>query len=678
MKYSEGKIWTISLLLLLSGIPRPLFCSQIESKTYKVKSIRTIKRYGKSLDWSHKNNLIVSARKGKDGYYDIFVMNPDGTNERCLTHAKPGCPQKHNGNPAWHPSGDYVVFTAEKKDSPSTARAKEYAVPGTGFNCDLWLMTSDGEKFYQLTNLPMKRPATAVIHPQFSHDGRKLLWAERVEYGKSFGGGWVLKIGDLVIDSQGPHLENMRTYQPAERRCFYESHAFSNDDRKILFSGNLKPRQSPVGLDLYELDLEANRLKRLTESANDWDEHAHYSPNGTKIAWMSSTGFDIEWDDISGHNWQRYLKTELWIMDADGLNKQRLTYFNTPGHAEYMGGARCVVSDSAWSPDGKSIVALLAYETRRKRLGARIVMIELDAESGNSRVTATGTYDESIMHSGLERTYRIHIPPSFDKTRAMPLIIALHGGGGTGKKMEELTHSGFNELSDKEGFIVVYPDGVERHWNDGRKEVRYRAHRQEIDDVGFISTLIDKLVKELNVDKKRVYATGMSNGAMMSHRLACELCDKIAAIAPVTGSLPEALSDAKPSRAVSVLIINGTKDPLMPWKGGYAHLGRLKVGKVLSTHDTVKFWIANNKCQSKPTVTLKPDKDPKDGTRVSCEVYSGGKNRTEVTLYTVQDGGHTWPNGFQYLPKLIIGRTSRDINANEVIWDFFKKHSVSK
>ena len=239
-------------------------------------------------------------------------------------------------------------------------------------------MTSDGEEFYQLTDYSIKQPIRAVIHPQFSHDGKKLLWAERVKRGESFGGGWVLRAADFVLDGNDPHLENIETLTPGKQNCFYESHAFSKDDKKILFSGNLELDQSPVGLDIYELNLETNQLIRLTTSDNDWDEHAHYSPDGKKIAWMSSTGFDIQWGDIIGHNWQKYLKTELWIMDADGSNQQRVTYFNTAGYPEYMDGRRSVVSDSAWSPDGKSITALLAYEAWGGGLRAKIVNIELE------------------------------------------------------------------------------------------------------------------------------------------------------------------------------------------------------------------------------------------------------------------------------------------------------------
>jgi polyhydroxybutyrate depolymerase len=163
---------------------------------------------------------------------------------------------------------------------------------------------------------------------------------------------------------------------------------------------------------------------------------------------------------------------------------------------------------------------------------------------------------DSIIFAGLKRTYRIHIPTSYDKANPIPLLIVLHGGGGIGEGMVKLTQGGFNKLSDKEGFIVVYPDGIEKHWNDGRENVKYRAHREKIDDIGFISALIEHFEKQYNIDIKRVYATGISNGAMMSFRLGCELSEKMAAIAPVAGSMPENLpTRCSPSRSISVLII---------------------------------------------------------------------------------------------------------------------------
>ncbi len=288
----------------------------------------------------------------------------------------------------------------------------------------------------------------------------------------------------------------------------------------------------------------------------------------------------------------------------------------------------------------------------------------------------TGDRIESMVCDGLTRTYRIHIPASFSKTLSPPLLLILHGGGGTGKGMVTLTRAGFDSLSDREGFIVVYPDGIEKHWNDGRSKVRYRTHKEKIDDVGFVSDLIDTLTAQLNIDTRRVYVTGMSNGGLMSFRLALELSDKIAAIAPVTASLIVEFKDARPARPMPVLIMNGTKDPLVPWSGGNIGILLIKVGKVLSTMETVDFWAENNECPSQPTTLLLPDKDPKDGSRVTVETYGWGEDSTEVVLYRIEGGGHTWPGGWQYLSKRVIGKTCRDISACEVIWEFFKKHSM--
>ena len=295
--------------------------------------------------------------------------------------------------------------------------------------------------------------------------------------------------------------------------------------------------------------------------------------------------------------------------------------------------------------------------------------LDMDYGAGD----ATG----SMLFGGLERTYRVHVPPSHDKTKPAPLVLALHGGGGTGAHMERLTLGGFNVLSDQEGFIVAYPDGIERHWNDGRKQARDRAHGENIDDVGFLSALIDRLIQELNVDAKRIYVTGMSNGAMMSFRLACERSGKIAAIAPVAGAMPDDLAaHCAPLQPISVLVISNTQDPMVPWTGGDVRFLWIERGKAYSTASTVAYWVRHDQCSPSPVVAWEPDADPQDGTRVRREVYGGGKDETEVILYAIEGGGHTWPGGYQYLPEGVIGKTSRDIDANQVIWDFFKRHAI--
>lgn len=306
------------------------------------------------------------------------------------------------------------------------------------------------------------------------------------------------------------------------------------------------------------------------------------------------------------------------------------------------------------------------------------VLLCVNFSNSNSRGTnSTG----SIIVGGLKRTYLIHIPLTYNITKSIPLLIALHGGGGTGQNMVKLTMGGFDEISDKSDFVVVYPDGTEKHWNDGRNSetTRYHVNKKNIDDVGFIAALIDHLIKEMNIDPKRVYVTGMSNGAIMCYRLACELSEKIAAIAPVAGNIPQNLLLAcSPSRPISVLVINNVNDPLVPFEGGdvTGPFGLKKLGKVLSASESIKFWVNHNKCSTAPVIIYEPHKDPQDETRIRKETYGNGDNNSEVVFYIVECGGHTWPGGYQYLNERIIGKTNRDINAAEVIWNFFEKHSL--
>jgi polyhydroxybutyrate depolymerase len=302
-----------------------------------------------------------------------------------------------------------------------------------------------------------------------------------------------------------------------------------------------------------------------------------------------------------------------------------------------------------------------------------INLISSPAFAGNDHRT-------SFLYDSLKRSYIIHVPSFFDKSVQFPLVIALHGRGGNGMSMILLTHKGFNKLADNDGFIVVYPDGIELNWNDGRmdEEAKDRAHRENIDDVGFISALIDSLIKDYNINPRRVYVTGISNGAIMSYRLACELSHKITAIAPVDGNIPYLLfPECSPSMPVSVLAINNVNDPMVPYEGGeiYGKFLRIKLGKVLSAEESIRFWVIRNMCSVTPIVTEEPDLDPGDGTRVTRKRYVNNFDGTEVILYAVDGGGHTWPGGFQYLPARVIGKTCRDIDASEVIWSFFKGHS---
>lgn len=286
----------------------------------------------------------------------------------------------------------------------------------------------------------------------------------------------------------------------------------------------------------------------------------------------------------------------------------------------------------------------------------------------------TNTVVRTLKVGALSRTYSLHVPPQLPHDKAAALVLVFHGGGGTPVYAER--ESKFSDLADREGFLVAYPEGIGKSWNDGRGVQTIVAQRDNIDDLAFIAALLDDVAQSCKLDPKRVFATGISNGGIFSHYLAANLAARIAAIAPVAGGLPEPLSHKfNPGQPVSVLFLQGTADPLVPYDGGYVTPpGAGKRGQIVSTDAAVKLWTGRDGCQGEAVTEELPDKDPKDGCRVKKFTYAHGTNGTEVMLYKIEGGGHTWPDGMQYLPRLIIGRVCRDFNGTAVIWDFFKSH----
>lgn len=278
---------------------------------------------------------------------------------------------------------------------------------------------------------------------------------------------------------------------------------------------------------------------------------------------------------------------------------------------------------------------------------------------------------ETLQHEGLERTYHIHLPPDFSKGIPAPLVLALHGGGGKGRRFDQSATGGtLTAEADKRGVILVFPEGINKQWCDGRTEIL--KTKKIYDDVGFISKIIDTMVKKYGIDPSRVYATGLSNGGFMSVRLAMDLSEKIAAVAPVAAQISKAIQEKRPKLPISIMIINGTEDPVVPFEGG--SIGRFKFGQsrgeILSTASSIEYFRSYNGCGKTPE-----DNDPKDGSKVEIEKYTGGKDGTEVILVKVIGGGHTWPGGNQYLKPWIVGEVCRDINASKMILDFFLSHS---
>ncbi len=285
-----------------------------------------------------------------------------------------------------------------------------------------------------------------------------------------------------------------------------------------------------------------------------------------------------------------------------------------------------------------------------------------------------GTLKRTVQAGGLNRTYYLHAPADRPRDRAAPLVLVFHGGGGTPAFAER--ESKFSELADRDGFLVVYPEGVGKSWNDGRGVQSIVAQRDSVDDLAFVAALIDDVAKSHRLDAQRVFATGISNGAIFSHHLGANLSSRIAAIAPVAGGVPETLSARfKPEKPVAVLILQGADDPLVPYPGGdVTPPGAGKRGRIVATEQAAVLWAGHNGCQREPVAEDLADKDPKDGCTARKLTYAKGKDGTEVVLCRIAGGGHTWPNGLQYLPRRIIGNVCRDFDGTKVIWEFFKSH----
>lgn len=301
-------------------------------------------------------------------------------------------------------------------------------------------------------------------------------------------------------------------------------------------------------------------------------------------------------------------------------------------------------------------------------------MLVLSIRARKIQKTLKDFSKNTLTWDGLEREYYLHLPPADKLKGKVPLVFGLHGGGGMAKNMPSLVFNRFSELSRRDGFILVYPQGIGRAWNDGRKVGISRAIREDIDDVGFIARIVELLSKKYPVDPERVFTCGMSNGGFMSTRLLCDRADIFRGGAILTAQISEAYAPkCSPSLPVAVMVMNGTDDPLVPYEGGDVKLfkkGKSR-GKIISTDAFVEFWKGENGCQTALPAKTLPDLEA-DGTRVVVRKYKDCRDRGALELYRIEGGGHTWPGGKQYLGEKVIGKTCRDIVACDVIWEFFR------
>jgi len=257
-----------------------------------------------------------------------------------------------------------------------------------------------------------------------------------------------------------------------------------------------------------------------------------------------------------------------------------------------------------------------------------------------------------MQFAGRPRTYRVHIPPRYDSSKAVPLVIGFHGGGGTSQTAERSL--GFNPLSDRHGFLVVYPQGLDNHWNDGRVGARFPTTNSH-DDVAFVRALVDEVCRNWKIDRRRIYSVGNSNGGFFGNRLGWEASDIFAAISAGAGTIGKNVEASfAPKGPVAILEFHGTKDPMVPFEGG--EVGD-RGGTAIGARRMNELWAKANGCPAGPKVEELP------GAKVTRETYSPCRAGADVVFYIVHGGGHGWPR-----------QATAGIDAAEISWEFFASH----
>ena len=301
----------------------------------------------------------------------------------------------------------------------------------------------------------------------------------------------------------------------------------------------------------------------------------------------------------------------------------------------------------------------------------------------NAEATQTepGDYSLTLRVGELERRYLVHVPPQYDGKTPLPVVVMLHGGGGTGKAAA--TETGWGAKADEAQFLAVFPDAMPPNparrssfgrnpqlWNDGSE--RFYAGQNRVDDVGFLAAMLVDLEARFAVDTRRIFVTGFSNGASMAFRLGAELSERIAAIAPVAGACwPEKVALR---RAVPMYSITGTEDPLNLIEGGVPRLAtggsdRVRAKPKPPVRDSILKWVKAIGGPTTPSSTSETN-----GVRI--ESYGPGRDGAEVIYVTVDGLGHNWPGGKGLLPEFLVGKRSNKLKATDAIWEFFARHSL--
>ena len=313
---------------------------------------------------------IAASIFGQAPSYDgeISTMQPDGSGQDCLTCGVSAIPHESNDEPAWHPSGQWLVFESVDPSligNIPPAQLDAMTNGGSGIDNNLWLMSADGSQFYQLTHVAQNE---GVLHPRFSNDGTQLFWAA-YSHVSSHQLEWMLNVADFGFTGGVPSLSSIKSYQPLGPSYFYESHDWLPGDTGVVFSAS---PPGPFNLDIYTMEFTTGQAVNLTNSPGVWDEHAFVSPDGSTIAWISSQGYPF----TPTQDYGATLATDMWLMDLDGSNKRQLTFFNTPGHAEYNGD-RVILAKHNWNADGSSLVTSLLRFPANGSPASQVTLLDL-------------------------------------------------------------------------------------------------------------------------------------------------------------------------------------------------------------------------------------------------------------------------------------------------------------
>jgi polyhydroxybutyrate depolymerase len=318
--------------------------------------------------------------------------------------------------------------------------------------------------------------------------------------------------------------------------------------------------------------------------------------------------------------------------------------------------------------------------------GAVTVLLSMSAGTSLAATTkakpaSVGEHNFTIRVGEHDRNYTVHVPPGYDGKTSVPVVVMLHGGGGTGKAAA--TETGWGTKADEVGFLAVFPDAMPpdptklshfsrnpQLWNDGSD--RFYPGQMAVDDVGFLNAMLDAVIARFAVDQARIFFTGFSNGASMSFRMGAESSKRIAAIAPVAGALWLGLEPHTLERPVPMIYITGTADPLNLIEGGAPKLATGGSDKVRAkakppVRESILKWAKALGCPATP-------RDTSEANGVRTEIFSPCHDGAEVDYITVEGLGHTWAGGKSLLPESMVGKQSDKIKATNVIWAFFQKH----